>query len=196
MKKGNDPQEQARIHLILNGQASKFAYFVERYQREIMAFIQRMDVPPVEAEELTQDTFVRAFRGLRDYEGKASFCTWLLRIAHRVTLNHLKRKHLTVISFDDDNPRTTQAFLEADYSAALDDELDTALSTGREERIQLLEAAILKLPPDDQLLLRLFYFEEQPLNDIAFILEVSAGALSTRLHRLRQRLYRMIEEKK
>ena len=183
-------QEQARIRQILTGDVGQYAYFVERYQHDVLTFICRLGVGQADAEELAQDTFVRAFRGLTAFEGKSSFRTWLLRIAHRTALNHLGRAHPATVSIDDDSPRAVQACVAADYATALDADSDAALSTGREKRIQLLEAAILKLPPDDQLLLRLFYFEDQPLADIAYILDTSAGALSGRLHRIRKRLRR------
>ena len=194
MKQDNSQHEQVLIHQILDGRVEDYSYFVTHYQQDVLAFILRMDVPVTEAEELAQDTFVRAYRGLNEFAGKSSFSTWLLRIAHRVTLNHLGRRRLSVVSMDSSSPQAIRAFAEAEYTTALNDELDTAFSTGREERIQLLEAAILKLPPDDQLLLRLYYYEGQPLTDIAFILDMSAGALSTRLHRIRKRLQKDMRE--
>ena len=195
MKQATLQQEQALIRHILDGRVEEYSYFVTHYQQEVLAFIRRMDVPATEAEELAQDTLVRAYRGLCDFAGKSSFRTWILRIAHRVTLNHVAHHRPSLVSIDNCTSRARQAFVEAEYTAALDAELDAALSTGREERIQLLEAATLKLPPDDQLLLRLFYFEGQPLTDIAYILDVSAGALSARLHRIRQKLRKSVERR-
>ena len=192
MKQQPHLQEQACIRRILGGQAGEYAYFVEHYKTDVLSLIQRMGIPAVEAEELAQDTFLRAFRGLKTFEGKAAFRTWLLRIAHRVTLNSLQRKRPYLLSLDDDNPRAVHVFAEAELEATLDAELDAALSTGREERIQQLEAAIQQLPPEDQLLLRLYYYEELPLAEIAFILDSTPNALSARLHRLRRKLYRMI----
>ena len=83
MKQATPQQEQALIRHILDGRVEEYSYFVTHYQQEVLAFIRRMDVPATEAEELAQDTFVRAYRGLCDFAGKSSFRTWILRIAHR-----------------------------------------------------------------------------------------------------------------
>ena len=77
--------------------------------------------------------------------------------------------------------------------AAISD--DEELSTGREERILLMEETIDELPPDDQLLLHLYYYEDQPLRDIAYIMDAEPNALAQRLHRIRKRLLRMIKQK-
>ena len=69
------------------------------------------------------------------------------------------------------------------------------LSTGREERIAIMEEAIDDLPPDEQLLLHLYYYEDQPLRDIAYIMDVEPNALATRLYRIRKKLSRMIKQK-
>lgn len=69
------------------------------------------------------------------------------------------------------------------------------LSTQREERIQLMEEAVEELPEKDQLLLHLFYYEDRPLRDIAYIMDAEPNTLSQRLSRLRKKLFLMIKEK-
>ena len=72
---------------------------------------------------------------------------------------------------------------------------DDDLSTEREERIQRLEESIDALPPDDQLLLHLYYYEDRPLRDIAYIMDTEPNTLSARLYRIRKRLLHMIKQK-
>ena len=74
-------------------------------------------------------------------------------------------------------------------------EIDEELSTGQEERIALMEEAIGDLPPDEQLLLHLYYYEDRPLREIAYIMDAEANALATRLHRIRKKLLKQIKQK-
>ncbi len=72
---------------------------------------------------------------------------------------------------------------------------DDDLSTGNEDCILLLEEAISDLPPDDQLLLHLYYYDDRPLRDIAYIMDAEANALGVRLHRIRKKLQTMIKQR-
>ena len=105
--------------------------------------------------------------------------TWVQRIAYHKAIDHLRQRAPYMV----DN---------SEVAAISDDE---ELSTGREERILLMEETIDELPPDDQLLLHLYYYEDQPLRDIAYIMDAEPNALAQRLHRIRKRLLRMIKQK-
>ena len=72
---------------------------------------------------------------------------------------------------------------------------DEDLQMEREERILLMEEAVVRLSPDDQLLLHLFYYEDRPLREIAYIMDVEPNTLSQRLRRIRKRLMVMIKQK-
>ncbi len=69
------------ITSILAGNTERFSYFLDTYGQQIFTLIVRMVGSPEDAEELTQDTFMKAFRHLSDFNGKSSFSTWLYRIA-------------------------------------------------------------------------------------------------------------------
>ena len=73
-----------------------------------------------------------------------------------------------------------------------DNELEAELSTGREERIARLEAVIDDLPDDERMLLTLYYFEDRPLTEIAYITGIEAKTLASRLHRMRKKLYKKL----
>ena len=140
-----------------------------------------------DAEELTQNTFVNAYRSLSTYDRrKASVVTWLCRIAYHETVRHVKRKRPPIISLDDDSRLVDEA---------VDREAEEWLTHVTEQRIQLLEEAIGQLSDYDQTLLRLYYKEDLPLKEIAFILDSEATRLANRLQRIRNRLYRMIKNK-
>ena len=156
-----------------------FARLVQQHAPQVLDFTARLLSDRREAEEVAQDAFVKVFRQLSSFRGDSSFVTWVQRIAYHEAIDHLRQRA----------PYTVDI---SEVAAISDDE---ELSTGREERILLMEETIDELPPDDQLLLHLYYYEDQPLRDIAYIMDAEPNALSQRLHRIRKRLLRMIKQK-
>ncbi|MBP3712578.1 MAG: sigma-70 family RNA polymerase sigma factor [Bacteroidaceae bacterium] len=157
---------------------------VSRYGQEVFAMVARQVPGTMDAEELTQDTFLKAFAAIDSYDSqRASLGTWLCRIAYRLTLDFLKRRRQFTVSIEDTEVRQT------DIS---DEQLEAELSTGNEERIQRLELLIDNLPPDERLLLTLHYFESRTLEECSFIMDATPHALANRLYRIRKKLYKQL----
>lgn len=170
--------DRQRIRRILDGRSEEYAWFVNRYSQQVIDFTSRMLSNAEDAKEVAQDAFVKAFHSLGTFNFQSSFCTWVCRIAYRKSLDRLKRQQ--------------PHYVDIDNLPAIADE---DLSTGREERIALMEEAIDDLPSDEQLLIHLYYYEDRPLRDIAYIMDVEPNALATRLHRIRKKLSRIIKMK-
>lgn len=170
--------ERQRIGRILDGQHEEYAWFVNTYSQYVLDFTLRMMPNAEDAKEVAQDAFVKAFRSLASFGFQSSFCTWLCRIAYHESINRLRRKQMHYVDI-------------VDIPAIEDDEL----STDNEERIALIEEAIDNLPPDESLLLHLYYYEDRPLREIAYIMDVETNTLATRLHRIRKKLLQMIKQK-
>ena len=157
-----------------------------RYAQEVFAMIIRQVSNEQDAEELTQDTFLRAFSHIGSYDPeRASLATWLCRIAYRLILDFLKRRRPFVVSMEDSE------VLQTDIS---DEQLEAELSTGNEERIQKLELLIDDLPPDERMLLMLHYFENRSLDECSFIMDSTPHALANRLYRIRKKLYKQLQK--
>ena len=154
---------------------------VSRYADRIFAMIVRLVPDVMDAQELTQDTFLRAFSRIDSYDAKkASLATWLCRIAYHLTLDFLKRRRPVIVSIEDSQVWQTDIN---------DEELEAELSTRREERIAKLENLMDELPDEEKMLLTLYYFEDRPLTEIAYIIGVDAKALANRMYRTRRKLY-------
>lgn len=152
-----------------------------RYAERVFAMVVRQVTDVMDAQELTQDTFLRAFSRIDSYDPqKASLSTWLCRIAYRLTLDFLKRRSPAIVSMEE------SSVWQTDIS---DELLEAELSTGTEERIGLLEQVMDSLSDDEQMLLTLYYFEDHPLTEIAYITGVDAKVLANRLYRIRKKLY-------
>ena len=162
--------------------AAEYAVLVKRYSPQVFGFISKMTDSQDDVKDLAQNTFIKAFNNLPKFEGRATFATWVCRIAYNNAINLLKSRKRFFVNIDDtDIPD--------------DEPNDDDFSTGDELRIQQLEAAIDLLPPDDQMILHLYYYEDKSLKEIAFIMDADNNALRVRLHRIRRRLFGMITAK-
>ena len=171
--------ERQRIERILNGKREEYAWFVNTYSQQVLDFTSRMMPDAEDAREVAQDAFVKAFRSLASFRFQSSFCTWVCRIAYHESLSRLRRKQIHYVDITDIPTM----------------EIDEELSTGSEERIALMEEVIDALPPDEQMLLHQYYYEDRPLREISYIMDVDANTLATRLHRIRKKLLKLIKQK-
>lgn len=171
--------EQQIVEAVREGRREGQDALVCRYAERVFAMIVRQ-VDEMDAQELAQDTFLRAFSHIDSYDPqKASLSTWLCRIAYRLTLDFLKRRRPLIVSIEKNE------VWQKDIS---DEQLESELSTGREERIQRLQELIDELPDEERLLLTLYYFEGCPLTEIAYITGIEPGPLANRLYRTRKKL--------
>ena len=170
--------EKELIARILDGHAEDFGYFLERYSQEAFAIVVRLVPQQEDAEDLVQDAFVRAVNHLDTFGGRSSFSTWVCRIAYTTAISWLRKRRMKYLSIDD-RPQLT----DTEVDEAFDDE----------SRSEELRHAITLLKPDEQTLITLYYFDNRPLNDIAYILDVEPNTLATRLHRIRRKLYLLMK---
>ena len=109
--------EQRLIARILDGHAEDYGYFLERYGGEVFAIVSRLVPNREDAEELTQDAFVRAYSRLDSFIGRSSFSTWVCRIAYTVAVSWLRKKRIKYLSIED-HPHAS----DAEVDEVLDDE--------------------------------------------------------------------------
>lgn len=172
--------ETELVEAVRQGRREGQTEMVSRYAERVFAMIARQVPDMMDAQELTQDSFLRAFSHIDSYDPhKASLSTWLCRIAYHLTLDHLKRRRPVIVAMEDNT----------DIS---DEQLEAELSTGREERIEQLMEMIDTLPDDERMLLTLYYFEDRPLTEITYITGIEPAALANRLYRTRKKLYRKL----
>lgn len=184
--------EQRLIVRVLDGHAEDYGYFLERYGPEVMRLVSRLVPQQQDAEELVQDAFVRAYDRLETFVGRSSFSTWVCRIAYTTTVSWLRRRRMKYLSIDDlhsfsPSDSSSRAGMQQLSDTVVDEALDD------ETRIDELRRAIAQLKPDEQTLINLFYYDNRPMADIAFILDIETGTIATRLHRIRRKLYQLMK---
>ncbi len=172
------------INLVLNGNQQAYALLVNRYQQFVFTLVLRMVNNREEAEEVAQDVFMKAFRGLASFNGSSKFSTWLYTIANNTTLSFLRKKKVVIQSLD-----TNSVMLEADSK---DSDMQANL-VEQKSKNQMLDKAIRLLSADDAQIITLFYKAEQTLEEIGQILGIESNAVKVRLFRARTRLKDKLE---
>ena len=170
------------IKEILNGKTECYEYFLDRYGQQVFVLIDRIVACQEDAEELTQDVFLKAFQQLSSFKAESSFSTWIYRIATNTALSAIRKKKDDVVRLDD-----------SVFANLSDNEVDDALEDDSEEQLQRLKRAMEQLEADERALITLYYMEERPLMEVAFILGMTEGNAKVKLHRIRKKLYIFIK---
>ncbi|NIJ53503.1 RNA polymerase sigma factor [Dyadobacter arcticus] len=147
-----------------------FNQLVRKYQQKVYWLVRKMVVDHDDANDITQDVFIKAWTALENFRGDSKLYTWLYRIASNEAINFLnkKRKRFFVPMHDVENELSEK--LEADPEVSGD-------------AIQLkLQKALLKLPEKQRLVFNLKYFEDLPYEEISEITGTSVGALKASYH--------------
>ena len=170
--------ETVLIRRILDGQTALFRQLAGRYAEQVLQMVARLIPSPEEAEEVTQDVLIEAYKCLSRFDSRqATFQTWLMRIAYHTALKHYRQHHRHVRTVD-----MEQQWLDS----IPDDETDALLDDT--DRLSFMERAIEMLKPDDQMLLSLYYFDDRSIRDITSITDHPEGYLRSRLQWIRKRL--------
>jgi len=151
---------------------------VERYKSYVFTLTLRFTKNREDAEEVSQDIFIKAYRSLADFKGTAKFSTWLYTIVNTTCITFLRKKRLDIKSLDDE-----RTFEVADSQ----DSGFRANQVEQKSRQNMVNQAIAMLNPDDAQIITLFYKNEQSLEEIGQILGLEANTAKVRLHRARTR---------
>lgn len=156
-----------------------FSYFLNRYSNSIYSLILRIVPTKEDAEELTQDTFLKAYRKLDTFKGDCSFSTWLFRIGYNTAISFVRKRKIIFPVIDEN--------LLANVP---DEAVKTIFDKDDDESmLQQLEVAIEKLNAEEKALITLYYMEEKPVAELAIVLELTPENVKVKLFRVRKKLY-------
>ena len=175
-------EEAHIIKEILNGNTEQYEYFLDRYGQQVFVLVDRIVSCQEDAEELTQDVFLKAFQQLSSFKAESSFSTWIYRIATNLAISAVRKKRNDVLRLDD-----------SVFANLSDTQVDEALEDDSEEQMERLQQAMNQLEADERALITLYYLEEKPLAEVAFILGMTEGNAKVKLHRIRKKLYVLIK---
>ncbi|MCP4537556.1 MAG: sigma-70 family RNA polymerase sigma factor [Chloroflexi bacterium] len=173
MKKKSDAELVAKAR---QGDEAAFEQLVRKHQRYVFNVAYRVLGDYAEAEDMTQEAFVRAWRGLPGFRGQAQFTTWLYRIVHNLCLNRLPKLQRELLQ--------TEPLEEVLASSApsLPDHFEA------QEQVTLLHTELARLPEKYRLVLTLRYLQHLSYNEIAATLDVPMGTVKTHIYRARKLL--------
>ena len=171
------------IRRILEGNTGLFSYLVNGYAKEVYALIVKIVRKPEEAEELTQDVFMKVFNKLSTFKGDSRFSTWIYRIAYNTSISAVRRKRVEYPAID-----------EKVLNNVPDQEVDQLLNQQENEAVlQRLEKAITLLSSEEKALITLYYQQEMPVKELAEVTGLSEANVKIKLHRTRKKLYVMVK---
>ena len=175
-------EEAHIIKEILSGKTEHYEYFLDCYSQQVFVLVGRIVSCQEEAEELTQDVFLKAFQQLSSFKAESSFSTWIYRIATNTALSAIRKRKNEVIRLDD-----------SVFANLSDTQVDEALEDDSEEQLQRLQRSMEQLEADERALITLYYMEEKPLAEVAFIMGLTEANVKVKLHRIRKKLYIFIK---
>jgi RNA polymerase sigma-70 factor (ECF subfamily) len=185
------PADGELVAATLRGSHEAYGDLVRRYERPVVGLVLRMVRNAAEAEELAQDVFLKAYERLNTYDPTRKFSSWLFKVAHNATIDHLRRRRLVTVPLETPDAEDLQL---AERLAGPETE-GPEHQAARAELVRALETALGKLRPEHRAVLLLRFQHGCSYEELAEITQLPLGTVKTHLHRARRRLAALLEER-
>jgi len=186
-----DPLPAEIIQRAIAGDERAYAEIVERYRPQIFNLIIRMVRTREEAEDLTQETFIKAFHSLLSFNAEYAFSTWLYKIAVNNCIDFFRKKRLLTTSID-----TPIVAKDGELQRELPDEGDRSPDSGliEQEHKNYIQAAIDSLPVKYREAIVLRHVHDKSYEEISAVLQIPIGTVKVRIFRAREMLKRKLRD--
>ncbi len=174
--------EDILLDKVIDGDEAACRLLLDRYKHLVYTLVYRMLKNAEDAEEVTQDVFVKAFRSLEGFRRDAKFSTWLYRIAWNTASSRLRKK----------KPAETDLETVPEGRVSVDAVESSFQKMRRNEQRRYIAKALAVLPADDASLVSMFYLKECSLKEIEEITGYTANNIKVKVHRARQRLLKAL----
>lgn len=172
------------IEQVVAGKSNAFSYIVDRHKDKAYNLAFRICGNREEAEEIAQDSFLKAYRSLGGFKMKSSFATWLYRIVYNTAISHVRIKKKGVLSLED-FPADATDFIGNNIS---EEEAE------KEYRSSLVNFALQKITEEERGLISFYYYEEMSTEEISDVTGISKSNIKVKLFRARQKMLEIIEK--
>lgn len=176
-------EEKQLIEKVLKGDTSSFSYFVSTYQDMALTIAYRICKNRQDAEDIVQESFVRAFHNLHTFRFTSKFSTWLYRIVYNTAISELQTAFFKTEFTEYEQIHGQELFSNSDAVGCLE----------QMERSASINDVLDKMPTEESLVLTLFYLEENSIKDVAHMLSITESNVKVRLHRGRKRFAELVD---
>ena len=175
MEKNSD---QSYIDRVRNGDSNAFAYLINRYKSMCYTLAIRIVKSHEDAEEVSMDSFLKAYQKIDSFKGDSKFSTWLYTIVYRESITRVRKKRIDTADIDD--------FVKDNYSE--DQDFPQLEAMKEKEQKVYVRQAVDRLPENDALIITLFYLNENSIEEIQQITDLSESNVKVKLFRARKKL--------
>lgn len=171
------------ITRVLQGNTDAFSFLVEKYKRMAYTLALKLVQVPEDAEDIAQDSFIKAFQALDHYRGESKFSTWLYKIVYNISIAKLRKKQPKVIQIDDEQNHN--------FDVSETDNFLTQLTI--EEQNDILRNAIDNLLAEEKAMITLFYLNDSSIKEITQITGDTESNVKIKLFRARRKLWEKLK---
>ena len=184
--------DQEVVRAARDGQERAYRELIRRYERPIFSLIYRMVRDRELAEDLAQETFVKALNAIDSYRPEFKFSSWIFKIANNAAIDHLRRRELDTLSLEGARDATTPDRAEA-TALQIKDKGESPLEEMESRELgSAIELAIGKLRPEYRSCILLRHVDDRSYEEIAEIMNLPLGTVKTYIHRARNELRIML----
>ena len=175
-------EDQVYIDKVLQGDTNAFAYLIDKYKNMVFTLAFRIVKSREDAEEVAQDSFLKAYQKLDNFKGESKFSTWLYTIVYRSSLTKIRKKKLDTTDID--------SFGLDKHTEDHDFPQIEAIKNGEQEKY--VKKAIENLGEKDALLITLFYLHNNSIEEIQEITDMNQSNVKVTLFRARKKLHKQL----
>lgn len=173
-----NPEDHLYIDRTKKGDSGSFEYLVNKYKRMVYTIALRVLGNPDDAQDAAQESFIKAYKQIGQFQGTAKFSTWLHTITYRTSVSKLKRSDIETSSIDD--------LVEEKY--VQDQRVSPLEEMQLKDEQKYVKQAIQNLPKTEGLLVTLYYLNENSVKEIQEITGLSNANIKIKLYRARKKL--------
>ena len=168
---------------VLDGDSSYYSFLVEKYESKAYTLALRIVRNEEDAQEVSQDAFLKAFKSLSKFKREASFSSWLYRIVYNTSLSRIKKKQI----------KTTELTFESE-NISIDETQQGFARLVKEDRKRYLQLAMNQLSEEESTMINLFYSDDKNADEIGEIMSLSHGNVRVKLLRTRKKLLTILSQ--
>ena len=178
----NREDDNYYVEEVLSGQTQAYAELVDRHKDMVYTIAIGLLQIREEAEEVSQDVFLKAYQALNKFKKQAKFSTWIYRIVYNECISRLRKKKLNQISLDESRINFSDSLIAEENNVNI------------EIKHRMLQDALMDLPKEDKAIILLYYFENLSIEEISVITALSKSNIKIRLFRIRNKLHERLSK--